>query len=454
MGKTQTIFVCTECGYQSVKWLGKCPHCASWETFEEQTETKHVMLSDTGMVSRNPSTPVPLAEVSRYSLERIPTGLAGFDTILGGGLVKGEVVLIGGEPGVGKSTLLLEVSAKLAQKGKVLYVSAEESVEQVALRAKRLGLHAENFYLLNEEDISAVYEHIKKERFEFLIVDSIQVVHHPSIGTQKGSVPQIKGCADFLTQIAKNTGLMVFIVGHVTKDGMIAGPKLLEHIVDCVLYFESEVISYYRILRTIKNRFGATGEIAAFQMTEDGLNEVESLSGILLPHHQSPVAGSSIVCVVEGIRPLVLELQSLVSKASFGVVRRRSLGFDFNRFSLLIAIIEKRLKLTCSSDDVFLNVSGGLRINDPSADLAACMAIISSYKDKAILEGIVFLGEVGLAGEIRPLNNINIRLKEIARSGFKKVFIPQGNLKEVDVKVREVTIKAVNTLKETVEEIW
>jgi len=333
-------------------------------------------------------------------------------------------------------------------------VSAEESVEQIALRAKRLGLSGDDFYLLNEEDIDQVYEHIKRERFDFVIVDSIQVVHHPRIGTQKGSVPQIKGCADFLTQIAKTTGTIVFIVGHVTKDGAIAGPKLLEHIVDCVLYFESEVISYYRILRTIKNRFGATGELAAFQMTQDGLREVESLSGILLPSHQNPIAGSSIVCVIEGVRPLVLELQSLVSKASFGVVRRRSLGFDFNRFSLLIAIIEKRLKFMCTIDDVFLNVSGGLKINDPSADLGACMAIISSHKDKIIPSQTVFLGEVGLAGEIRPLNNINARLKEIHRSGFREVFMPEANLKEVDVQSKEVTINPVNTLKEVVHQIW
>lgn len=405
-------------------------------------------------IARARSKPVLLSDVSQYQLERIQTGLAGFDTILGGGLVKGEVVLIGGEPGVGKSTLLLEVAGKLTSQGKVLYVSAEESIEQVGLRAKRLGIDREAFYIFNEENLDNVYEYIEREKFDFLVIDSIQVVHHPAIPAQKGSVPQIKGCADFLTQIAKTTGLIVFIVGHVTKEGAIAGPKLLEHIVDCVLYFENEVVSYYRILRTIKNRFGATGELAAFEMTKGGLKEAESLSGILLPHHQTPVAGSSVVCVIEGVRPLVLELQSLVSKASFGVVRRRALGFDFNRFSLLIAIIEKRLKVSCASQDVFLNVSGGLRIADPSADLGACIAILSSHKDKIITKDTVFLGEVGLAGEIRAIHNLNARLREIVRAGFKEVFVPAQSAKEVDLKGGDITINPVQSLKETVDLLW
>ncbi|MCK4809472.1 MAG: DNA repair protein RadA [Candidatus Omnitrophica bacterium] len=444
------MFACNSCGYKSIKWLGKCPVCESWESFIEE----EVLISKNGPEWLS-SRPTLLKEVSSQKTERISTRIAELDKVLGGGLVRGEVILVGGEPGVGKSTLLLETGSKLSEVSKVLYVSAEESTEQVSLRAKRLNISADNLYFLNEDNLENIYRHLKEEKFDFLIVDSIQAVCHPGINAQKGSVSQIKGCADFLTRIAKTSGVVVFIVGHVTKDGSIAGPKLLEHIVDCVLYFESEILSTYRILRATKNRFGPAGELAAFEMTSLGLREVKSLFDLFLPHKDKTIAGSCIVCVVEGIRPIILELQSLAGRSGFGMVRRRSIGFDFNRFCLLIAIIEKRLKIPLSSEDVFFNVSGGIKINDPSADLGACLAIISSYKEKTTPLGFIFLGEVGLGAEIRPISNINLRLKAIKRGGiFKKVFIPQVNLKEVEVNLGDVKIKGVSALKEVVQEIW
>ena len=363
------------------------------------------------------------------------------------------MILIGGEPGVGKSTLLLEVSSRLSQKEKTLYVSAEESPQQISLRAKRLKANFDNLYILGEDDLEDVYEYIKEQGFRFVVIDSVQVVQCPVADGSKGSIGQIRGCADYLTQIAKSLGVVIFVVGHVTKEGALAGPKLLEHIVDCVLYFEGETITSYRILKATKNRFGATGDIAVFEMTSEGLREVKKINDVFLPHKNKPVSGSSVICVIEGSRPLLIELQSLVGKASFGMVRRRSLGFDFNRFSLLVAIIEKRLRLSLSSQDVFLNVAGGLRINDPAADLGAVVAIISSFKEKDVPAAITFIGEVGLSGELRRVNNINLRLKAVERAGFNRCIIPEGNLKEVGKEVK-IKVEGFSTLKEVMDEIF
>ncbi|RKY46053.1 MAG: DNA repair protein RadA [Candidatus Omnitrophota bacterium] len=444
------MFICNSCGYKSVKWLGRCPMCGSWESFSEEKEVVSPELD------KPSSSPVSLGQSEVLKRERIPTGIKELDKVLGGGLIRGEVVLVGGPPGVGKSTLLLEVSSHLTSKGKVLYVSAEESIEQINLRADRLRIFSDNLYLVNEDNLEEIYRHLKQGDFRFLVVDSIQVVYHPKISSPKGSVSQVKGCADFFVQIAKNEGIPVLIIGHVTKEGTIAGPKLLEHLVDCVLYFESETISTYRILRAVKNRFGPAGELAFFEMTSSGLKELANLADLFLPEKDRSIAGSCIVCVIEGIRPITLEIQALVSRASFGMVRRRSLGFDFNRFSLLVAIIEKRVKISLSSEDVFLNVGGGIKINDPAADLGACIAIISSYKDKIVPFSYVFLGEVGLAGEVRAVTNINLRLKELERSKlFKKVFVPQTNVREVEKKnYRGIKIEEVTSLKEVLDRIW
>ncbi len=441
------MFHCGECGYKSIKWLGKCPLCGGWETFTQET-----VVCDEAIGVKAPAR--PLKDIEREELKRIPVGLEELDRILGGGLVPGEIVLVGGAPGVGKSTLLLDVSSHLSLKGKTLYVSAEESPQQVVLRAQRLGhKELEGVFIAGEDRVEDIFETIKKENFRFVVVDSIQVVHTSSCEGAKGSISQIRGCADYFTRIAKALGVVIFLVGHVTKDGIIAGPKLLEHIVDCVLYFESETLSNYRILRSIKNRFGPTGDIAVLEMKSEGLKEVKKIADIFLPHKNETLSGSCTVCVVEGLRPLLIELQSLAARASFGTVRRRSLGFDFNRFSLLVAIIEKRLKLSLSSQDIFLNVAGGLRINDPAADLGAVMAIISSFKDKTAAPNTVLMGEVGLAGEIRRVNNINLRLKEIERANFKRCIVPEANLKEVDKRFK-FEIKGFSSLKEVVKEIF
>jgi len=421
------MFNCSNCGYKSVKWLGKCPLCGGWETFTQ--EEKEPVGRPRSKVSVR-----LLKEVDKAKIERVSTSLEELDRILGGGLVEGEIVLVGGAPGVGKSTLLLEASSRLSAKGKTLYVSAEESPSQIALRARRLkskGL--DSIYIAGHDCLEDIFEHIKNDGYKFVVIDSIQVVYSLSCEGSKGTVSQIRGCADYLTQMAKSMGIVVLVVGHITKDGVIAGPKLLEHIVDCVLYFEGEPLSNYRILRSTKNRFGPTGDIAVFEMKSEGLAEVKKIADL-----------------IEGLRPILIELQSLVSRSGFGAAKRRSLGFDFNRFSLLIAIIEKRLKVSLSNQDVFLNVAGGLKINDPAADLGAVMAIISSFKDKETPLSTVFIGEIGLAGELRRVSNINLRLKEVQRAHFKHCIIPEVNLKEVDKRF-DFDIKGFSTLKEVVE---
>ena len=441
------MFFCSECGYKSIKWLGKCPLCDGWETFSQETEERKERIH-----KKNP--PKLLKDIENNETKRILTGLGEFDRILGGGLVPGEVILVGGPPGVGKSTLLLEVSSKLSLIDKTLYVSAEESPSQISLRAKRIkGQGRDRVYIAGEDRVEDIFEYIKKEDFRFVVIDSIQVVHTLSCEGPKGSISQIRGSADYLTQIAKALGVVIFLVGHVTKDGVIAGPKLLEHIVDCVLYFEGESISNYRILRSIKNRFGPTGGIAVFEMKSSGLDQVKRINDIFLPHKDKSLQGSCVICVIEGLRPILIELQSLVSRANFGVARRRCLGFDFNRFSLLVAIIEKRLKLPLGGEDIFLNVAGGLKIGDPAADLGAVAAIISSFKEKDIPPSTVFISEVGLAGELRGVNNINLRLQEIERTDFKECIIPKANLKEVDKKFK-FKISGFSYLKEVVDYIF
>ncbi len=441
------MFSCSGCGYKSVKWLGKCPFCGGWETFQEE------LKRESEGIARERSLPKLSTDIHSEEISRIETADFEFDRILGGGLVRGEVILVGGEPGVGKSTLLLQIAARLTKKGKTLYVSAEESVEQLALRMKRLQINAKDLYLVGEDNVESIYQAVKDSDFKFVIVDSIQVVYYSQCEGLKGSVSQIRGSADYLTQMAKTLGIVVFMVGHVTKEGALAGPKVLEHIVDCVLYFEGELLSNYRILRSVKNRFGPTGDIAVFEMKSTGLVGLEKTTDIFLPHRLKASSGSCIVCVIEGLRPLLIELQSLVSRANFGFARRRSLGFDFNRFSLLVAIIEKRLKLPLSSEDIFLNVAGGLRLNDPAADFGAVMAIVSSFKDKDIPIDTIFIGEVGLAGELRRVSNINLRLKEAQRADFKHCFIPEPNLKEVD-KGFSSKIESFSSLKEAVELIF
>jgi len=443
------MYSCIECGYQSLKWLGKCPQCDKWDTFAQDDKVKE---TKSGII-REKIPPKPLKEIKEADYKRISTNIGELDRVLGGGLVPGEIILVGGEPGVGKSTLLLEVGAKLSGVGKTLYVSAEESPQQIALRAQRLKLEGDKLFILGEDDLGQVAEYIKENDYKFIIVDSIQVVHCPAVEGPRGSVAQIKGCADFLTQLAKSLNIVVFVVGHVTKEGAIAGPKLLEHIVDCVLYFEGEVVSGFRILRAIKNRFGAVGNLALFEMTSEGLKEIKETNAIFLPHRDKSVAGSAVACVIEGIRPMLIEIQALTARAAFGMVRRKADGFDFNRFSLLTAVVEKRLKASLADQDVFVNVVGGITIDDPAADLAVIMAIASSLKDKD-LASTVFIAEVGLAGELRRVNNINSRLNEVERAGFKRCIIAQNNLKEVDNAFKKLRIDSFDSLLDLSQELF
>ena len=442
------MYSCIECGYQSLKWLGKCPQCDKWDTFAQEAKAVETKSG----IPREKVPPKPLKDIKEADYKRISTNIDELDRVLGGGLVPGEIILVGGEPGVGKSTLLLEVGAKLSGVGKTLYVSAEESPQQIALRAQRLKLEGDKLFILGEDDLAQVAEYVKENDYKFIIVDSVQVVHCPAVEGPRGSVAQIKGCADFLTQLAKSLNVVVFVVGHVTKEGAIAGPKLLEHIVDCVLYFEGEIVSGFRILRAIKNRFGAVGNLAVFEMTSDGLKEIKETNAIFLPHRDKTVAGSAVTCVIEGIRPMLIEVQALTTRAVFGMVRRKADGFDFNRFSLLTAVVEKRLKASLADQDVFVNVVGGITIDDPAADLAVIMAIVSSLKDKELIN-TVFMAEVGLAGELRRVNNINQRLKEVERSGFKRCIIAENNLKEVDSSFKKLRIDGFDTLPDLAKDI-
>lgn len=430
------MYACNECGYQSIKWIGKCPACESWESFREKATQKAGKIRERIQVK-----PQLLQAVGSLKQARVLTNFTEFDRLIGGGLIEGQVILIGGEPGVGKSTLLLEIASRLSAQKKTLYVSAEESSQQIGVRARRLkDFSTDQLYVIEEDQVENIYRIIQEEGFKFIVIDSIQVMTSHFAQGSKGSVLSVRSCADYLTQIAKALGVVIFIVGHVTKSGAIAGPKLLEHIVDSVLYFEGESLSNYRILRSIKNRFGPTGEIAVFDMTSSGLSEVKKITDIFLPHRKDRICGSCVVCPLEGQRPVLVELQSLVSRATFGTVRRRSLGFDFNRFSLLVAIIEKRLKLSLSGEDIFLNVAGGLRIDDPAVDLGAAVAIISSFLEKEVVADTVFIGEVGLGGELRRVRDINSRLREANRTNFKQCFMPEANKKEVDKKFADQAV--------------
>jgi len=442
------MFICSECGYKSIKWIGRCPACNRWETFSQEEEPGGNEFPE----SLEKSSPQLLGEIKKEDASsRIHTHIDELDRVLGGGLIQGEVILLGGEPGIGKSTLLLQAAGLLSKDNKVLYVSAEESPQQVSFRSQRLKPDFNNLYIVNEDNVVNVHRQIEDYKFNVVIIDSIQVMRYPNIAASRGSINQIRGCAEFLAHIAKIKGVIVIIVGHVTKDGALAGPKLLEHIVDCVLYFEPEQSCRYRILRASKNRFGSTGEVAVFEMTSSGLQEVKVLSDIFLPHKDNPPSGSCIGCVVEGLKPILIELQVLVSRANFGMVRRRSLGFDFNRFSLLAATMEKRLKLSLANQDIYLSVAGGIRVTDPAADLAAVCAVASSFKEKKLVASAVFIGEVGLAGELRSVSNINLRLKEVTRGGFKKCFIPAGNLKEIEADFSSLNITGLKSAQEVLK---
>ena len=428
--KAKTLFYCTECGNETPKWAGRCSVCGAWNSIVEQPEEKKTagkgrLLANVRTVKAESITDLSSDEEIRFS-----TGMGELDRVLGGGAVKGSLVLVGGAPGIGKSTLMLQICKKLGQQFRVLYISGEESVHQLKLRAKRLQVESENLYVLSETNLGDVLECVNQEQPEVLIVDSIQTLYNEELNSPAGSVGQVKDCTMKLMQLAKEGNITVFVIGHVNKDGFIAGPKVLEHMVDCVLYFEGEQHMAYRILRAAKNRFGATNEIGVFEMLDCGLREVENPSEMLLSGRPEDAPGSCVTCVMEGARPVLAEVQALVAPTNANYPRRTCNGLDSNRASMLLAVLEKRGRLRMSQCDAFFNIIGGLTLDEPAADLATLVAIASSYLDKPVPAKLAAIGEVGLSGEVRSVSHAPQRLSEVHRLGFTKCIVPgqQGDM--------------------------
>ena len=427
MARPKTFFTCQQCGFQSPKWLGKCPDCNQWNTLvEEQTQPQQG-----GRALPTPGKPQKMAEISSTAEDRVSCGSAEFDRTLGGGLVPGSLILVGGDPGIGKSTLLLQVIDKLATTATALYVTAEESTRQVKLRGERLGASAENLYLLAETSLEQIRKRVSELKPDYLVIDSIQTIFTNSIESAPGSVSQVRECAGQLMLIAKGEGIPTFLVGHVTKDGSIAGPRVLEHMVDTVLYFEGDPGHPYRILRAVKNRFGSTNEIGVFEMCDSGLREVANPSELFLAERPEKNAGSVVVPALEGTRPILVELQALVSSSNFGTPQRTAIGIDHKRMALLVAILDKKVELQLAGQDIFVNVAGGVRLDEPALDLATIAALASSHLNRAVEPQTVIFGEVGLTGEVRAVSQPELRIKEAARLGFTRCILPQGSLKNI-----------------------
>jgi len=454
MVKIKNIFSCQECGAQSPRWVGKCNSCGAWNSYIEEKvsakpakETMRTALVDS-------DEPVLLQDVDAESKNRWITGLLEFDRVMGSGIVQGSVTLIGGDPGIGKSTLSLQIACHLSGQGKrVLYISGEESITQTKLRADRIGYEKDQeLYIVNQIDLNVILEQIKKLKPHIVIVDSIQVVYQPELSSSPGSVSQVRECASLLTYLAKAQGIGLFIIGHVTKEGTIAGPRVLEHIVDTVLYFEGERYSTYRVLRTTKNRFGSTNELGVFEMTSDGLKEVSNPSEIFLAERAKDVSGSLVVPILEGTRPFLIEVQGLVSRSAYGVARHKAQGFDVNRLALLVAVLEKRLSLNLGDQDIFLNIVGGVKVMDPAADLGIVLAVASSFLDKPIDPQTVVIGEVGLSAEVRSVAHIAPRIVEAEKLGFKKCILPKNSLKGVaGIKTNGIEIIPVEHVREALD---
>lgn len=431
-GKEKTVFICSECGAEALRWCGKCPSCGAWNTMEEVTRAPLPRSSGgTAAVSRRTTAMQRLSEVDPAGEARYATGMRELDRVLGGGIVRGALMLIGGDPGIGKSTLLLQICHFLGQTLRVLYVSGEESQRQIKLRANRLGVADGELFILCENDAALVVDTMLTEKPDIVIVDSIQTMTLPTVASSAGSITQVKECTAAIMRAAKSADIPVFIVGHVNKDGAIAGPKVLEHIVDCVLYFEGDRNTSYRLLRCVKNRYGSTNEVGVFEMRDRGLCEVENPSQMLLSGRPTQVSGTCVACTMEGTRSLLAEVQALVTPTGFGNPRRMSTGFDYNRLSLLLAVLEKRAGYFFSNLDTYVNIVGGLRLDEPAADLPVALALISSLKDVPIAEDVAAFGELGLAGELRSVANADARVSEAARLGFTRVLLPYANLSSV-----------------------
>lgn len=428
MAKAKTVFVCSSCGYESAKWLGKCPACNEWNSFYEEKISNTVSSNNPNNRPKN-AVPRKLKEVEGISEVRTSTGIGELDRVLGGGLVKGSLVLVGGEPGIGKSTLILQLCDKIKGEGKVLYVSGEESAEQVKIRADRLGINNDDIMFLGETDIDAIQEAILSINPKLVIIDSIQTMYSAEITSAAGTVSQVREITARIMRICKDNSITTIIIGHVTKDGNIAGPRVLEHMVDTVLYLEGERYFSYRMLRSVKNRFGSTNELGMFEMKNEGMVEITNPSSILISEREDNPAGAVVVASMEGTRPLLIELQALTATSVYGVPKRTANGFDYNRLAVLIAVLEKKAGLALGGQDVYLNVVSGIRIVEPAVDLGVILACSSSYKNVSIPKDVVAIGEVGLTGEVRAVNMIDKRLKEAEKLGFKKCIIPESNKK-------------------------
>ena len=454
MAKAKTVWVCSECGNEAMKWLGKCPACNEWDTFYEEQKIEKTVSKNRFSQGNTNSEIVRLKDAKKKEYTRVSSGLEEMDRVLGGGFVEGSLTLIGGEPGIGKSTLILQLCSLIGYEGKILYISGEESLEQIKLRADRLNIKNDNIYFLAETDMAVIEEKLENERPEFCIIDSIQTMFSGEITSAPGSVSQVREITAKIMQICKKKEITTIIVGHVTKDGNIAGPRVLEHMVDTVLYLEGERYFSYRILRTVKNRFGSTNEIGMFEMKNEGLVEVQNPSSILIGDREEDILGTIVAPSVEGTRPILIEIQALTTKTFFGMPRRSSNGIDYNKLNLLIAVIEKYTKIPLSSQDVYINIVGGIKINEPAVDLAVVLAIISSYKSIAIKNEVAVIGEVGLTGEIRNVSNIEKRIKEVEKLGFKKIIIPLSNYQKLDKRVKyKIEIKPVKNIVEAINEV-
>lgn len=454
-GKFKTVYVCSECGYSSPKWSGKCPSCNRWNTMEEETVMVGAKLTAAPIdsFSSDYKEPLSINQIGTDDEHRYKTGVSELDRVLGGGLVKGSLVLLGGDPGIGKSTLLLQICKYLCEGLKVLYVSGEESARQIKLRANRLAVESDNLYLVSDTSVENIAATISKFLPDVVMIDSIQTMSLSSVSSMAGSITQVRECTNTFMKIAKTAEIPVFIVGHVNKDGAIAGPKVLEHIVDTVLYFEGDRNLSYRILRATKNRFGSTNEIGVFEMQSKGLVEIPNPSQMLLSERPSGVPGSCVVCVMEGTRAILAEVQALVSKSGLTAPRRVATGFDYSKMSMILAVLEKRVGYYFGNLDAYLNVVGGLRLDEPAADLAVAAALVSSLVDRPVDEKAMVFGELGLAGEIRSVMNAEDRIREAVRLGFNKCIIPKQNANKLSCDFKDIEIIGVSSIKEALSHL-
>ena len=449
--KKSTVFFCQNCGFESAKWMGQCPGCREWNTFvEEQVSTAALKKNGTqGSTARQK--PAVLSEITMEKEDRISTGMQELDRVLGGGVVAGSLTLVGGDPGIGKSTLLLQVCRNFSDAGaKVLYISGEESLKQIKMRAERIGSFNDNLLLLCETNLSLIEDTIRSRKPQIVIIDSIQTMYSEDVSAAPGSVSQVRESTALFLQLAKGLGVSIFIVGHVTKEGTVAGPRVLEHMVDTVLYFEGDRYASYRILRSVKNRFGSTNEIGVFEMREEGLTEVRNPSEYMLSGRPKDACGCVIACTVEGTRPLMVEMQALVCHSNFGIPRRQATGVDFNRVNLLMAVLEKRLGLQMSGCDAYVNLAGGIRIQEPAVDLGMVMAIVSSFKNRPVDESTVVFGEVGLSGEVRAVSLAEQRLQEAVKLGFTTCVMPRANA-DMLKNTKSIKVIGVSNVQEAIE---